>query len=141
MTLSHINDKDYNTVEKFYKDMNFKNLKEYLQCYLKSDITLLADCFLNFRNIIFIDYELNCCKYISAPSLSKDCCLKYSRAKIENIMDIDILNFVRKSIAGGLSHSFKPYEKLENDNQCIAMMDIASQYPDITRKKNFNRKL
>ena len=26
MTLSHITDKDYNTVEKFYKDMNFKNL-------------------------------------------------------------------------------------------------------------------
>ena len=23
----------------FYKDMKFKNIKEYLQCYLKSDIT------------------------------------------------------------------------------------------------------
>ena len=34
LTLSHISDKNYNTVEKFYKDMNFKNLKEYLQCYL-----------------------------------------------------------------------------------------------------------
>ena len=111
MTLSHLSDKDYNTVEKFYKDMNFKNLKEYLQCYLRSDMTLLADAFLNFRNMIFNDYELDCCKYISAPSLSKDCCLKYSRAKIENIMDIDVFNFVKKSIAGGISNSINPYEK------------------------------
>ena len=30
MTLSHINDDDYNSVKKLYKDMNFKNLSEYL---------------------------------------------------------------------------------------------------------------
>ena len=133
--LSHITDDEYNSVEKFYKDMNFKNLSEYLKCYLTSDVTLLADVFLNFRNIIFDNYELDCCKYISAPSLSKDASLKYSKAKIENIMDIDVFNFVKKSISGGLSNSINPYEKLENDNQCISMMDIASQYSDITRKK------
>ena len=57
MTLSHIDENDY-------KDMNFKNLKEYLQSYLTSDISLLADCFLNFRNIIFNEYGLDCVKYI-----------------------------------------------------------------------------
>ena len=115
--------------------MNFKNLKKYLQCYLKSDICLLADFFLNFRNIIFDEYGLDCVKYISAPSLSKDCCLKYSKAKTENIMDIDVFNFVNKSIAGGLSNSVNPYEKIENENQSIVMMDIASQYPCETAKK------
>ena len=135
LTLSHISDKDYYTVEKFYKDMKFKNLKEYLQCYLKSDICLLADVFLNFRNIIFDNYELDCCKYISAPSLSKDASLKYSKAKIENIMDIDVFNFVKRSMSGGLSNSINPYEKIENDNQSIVMMDIASQYPCETAKK------
>ena len=69
MTLSHINNDDYNSVEKFYKDMNFKNLSEYLQCYLTSDICLLADVFLNFRNLIFGEYGLDCVKYVSAPSL------------------------------------------------------------------------
>ena len=96
---------------------------------------MLADVFLNFRNLIFNDYELDCCKYISTPSLSKDCCLKYSRAKIENIMDIDVFNFVKKGIAGGLSNSINPYEKIENDNQNIVMIDIASQYPCETAKK------
>ena len=54
LTLSLISDKSYYTEEKFYKDMKFKNLKEYLQCYLKSDICLLAVVFLNFRNIFLM---------------------------------------------------------------------------------------
>ena len=135
MTLSHINDNDYNSVKKFHKDMNFKNLSEYLQCYLTSDICLLVDVFLNFRNLIFDEYGLDCVKYVSAPSFSKNCSLKYSKARIENIMDIDVYNFVKMSIAGGLSNSINPYEKIENENQNIVMMDIASQYPCETAKK------
>ena len=80
--------------------MKFKNLREYLECYLTSDITLLADVFNNFRKIIFEQFELDCCKYVSSPSLSKDAALKYSKLKIENIKDVLIFNFVRKTIMG-----------------------------------------
>ena len=50
-------------------------------------------------------------------------------------MDIDVHNFVKKLIAGGLSNSIYPYEKIENENESIVMMDIASQYPCETAKK------
>ena len=79
LTMKKITKDEYEEVQNFYKKMKFKNLKEYLQCYLKSDITLLADIFNNFRKMIFDEFELDCCKYISAPSLSKDCALKYSK--------------------------------------------------------------
>ena len=115
--------------------MNFKNIKEYLECYLKSDITLLADNFNNFRKILFDQFELDPVKYISAPSLSKDCSLKYSKCKIENIKDVLIFNFVRKTIMGGLSDSINSYVKLDNDNQTIAYNDISSQYLHELRKK------
>ena len=38
MTLSHITDNEYNSVEKFYKDMNFKNLSEYFSNFLKNNL-------------------------------------------------------------------------------------------------------
>ena len=136
LTMKHIKDEDYINVKLFYKNMKFKNLKEYLECYLTSDITLLADIFNNFRKMIFDEFELDCAKYVSAPSLSKDCALKYSKCKIENIKDVSIFNFVRKTIMGGVGNSINPYVKLDNiENETIAYNDISSQYPNETRKK------
>ena len=135
LTLKDINDDDYKKVEKFYKDMKFKNIKEYLECYLISDITLLGDIFNNFRKIIFDNLGLDPVKYISSPSLSKDAGLKYSKCKIENIKDVTIFQFIKKSIMGGLSDSINPYVGLDNENESIVYNDISSQYPHELRRK------
>ena len=100
-----------------------------------SDIILLADVFNNFRKIIFNNLGLDCVKYISVPSLTKDCALKYSKCKIENIKDVSIFQFVRKIIMGGLSDSISPYVKLDNENESIVYNDISSQYPYELSKK------
>ena len=135
LTMNEIKDEEYENVELFHKNMKFKNLREYLECYLTSDITLLADIFNNFRKMIFDEFELDCCKYISSPSLSKDCALKYSKCKIEHIKDVTIFNFVRKTIMGGVSNSINPYIKLDDiKNETIAYNDISSQYPNELRK-------
>ena len=134
--MTEITDKKYNELLKFYKKMGFKNVKEYVKCYLKSDITLLADVFNNFRKTIFDECGLDCAKCISAPSLSKDSGLKYKKPKIANNKDVTIFNFVRKSILGGLSNSINPYVKLDDPkNETIAYNDISSQYPNELRKK------
>ena len=136
LTMEEIKDDEYKNVKLFYKKMKFKNLREYLKCYLISDITLLADIFNNFRKMIFNEFELDCVKYVSSPSLSKDCALKYSKCKIEHIKDVTIFNFVRKSIMGGLSNSINPYIKLDDiKSETIAYNDISSQYPNELRKK------
>ena len=115
--------------------MKLKNLKEYLECYLTSDITLLSDVFNNFRKIMFEEFQLDCCKYVSAPSLTKDCALKYSKCKIENIKDVSIFNFVRKTVMGGLSDSINPHVKLDViTKETITYNDISSQYLHELRK-------
>ena len=111
LTMKTRTDEEYNEVQLFYKNMNFKNLREYLECYLTSDITLLADVYNNFRKIIFDQFQLDCVKHISAPSLTKYCGLKYSKCKIEHIKDVNIFNFVKNSIMGGLLNSINPYLK------------------------------
>ena len=85
---------------------------------------------------MFDEFQLDLVKYVSAPSLTKDCALKYSKCKIENIKDVSISNFVRKTIMGGLSDSINPYVKLDDiQNETIAYNDISSQYPHELRKK------
>ena len=135
LKLKDITDKDYKIVKKFYENMKFKNIKEYLECYLISYITLLADIFNNFRKIIFDNLGLDPVKYISAPSLTKDCALKYSKCKIENIKVVSIFQFVRNSVMGGLSDSISPHVKIDNENESIVYNDISSQYPYELSKK------
>ena len=136
LKLKDITDKEYKLVKKFYENMKFKNLREYyLKCYLISDITLLADICNNFRKIIFDNLGLDPVKYISAPSLTKDCALKYSKCKIENMKDVSIFQFVKKAVIGGLSNSINPYVKIDNENELIVYNDISSQYPYELSKK------
>ena len=135
LKLKDINYKEYKIAKNFYKNMEFRNIREYLECYLISHITLLADVFNNFRKIIFDNLGLDPAKYISAPSLTKDCALKYTKCKIENIKNVSIFQFVRKSIMGGLSDSINHYVKLDNENETIAYNDISSQYPYELSKK------
>ena len=107
-----------------------------MECYLTSDVTLLADCFNNFRKLIFDQFELDIYKYVSAPSLTKDCCLKYSKCKIENIKDVSIFNFIRKTVMGGLSDSINPHIKLDDiKNETICYHDLSFQYQHELRRK------
>ena len=135
LTMKHISDEEYKNVKEFYKQMKFKNIREYLSCYLETDILLLSDVFENFRNMIFEKFSLGPVKYISSLGLTKDCCLKHTNAKIETIQDVSIYNFVKNSVQGGLSDSINPYVKLDNKNQTIGYIDINSMYPHSLRKK------
>ena len=61
LKLKDIDDKEYKIVKNLYKNMKFKNIREYLECYLISDITLLADAFNNFRKMIFDNPWIRLC--------------------------------------------------------------------------------
>ena len=134
--MKKITNKEYKNVLKFYKRMKFENLKEYLECYLTVDILLLNNVFHNFRQMIYDKFQIDCVKYISAPSLTKDCCFKYTDSKIETIQDISIYNFIKKSIKRGLSDSPSPRVALDNDNQTIGYIDINSMYHDFVHYRH-----
>ena len=136
LTMKKITKKQYKEVKLFYEKMEFKNLREYLECYLTSDITLLADNYNQFRKMIFDQFELDPVKYVSSPSLTKDRALKYSKCKIESIKDVSIFNFVHKTVMGGVSDSINPHVKLNDiKNETIAYNDISSQYPYESSRK------
>ena len=79
--LKTISEEEYKQTKEIYDKLEFKNIREYLDTYLKLDITLLCDIFENFRKGIWDKFGLDCSKYISSPSLSKDCMLKFSKCK------------------------------------------------------------
>ena len=133
LKLDNITNEDYNKTLKIYKKLNCKNIKEYLDIYLKLDISLQADIFNVFRDTIWDKFEIDCSKYITSCSLSLDLMLKYTGVKIELIKDISIFDFVNSSILGGVCISIQSIA--DDKDGIISSCDIASLYPYIMTKK------
>lgn len=68
-----------------------------------TDVLLLADVFENFRATALDIYKLDPAHYISAPSFSWDAMLKYTKAKLELLTDVDQLMFVERGNSVTLS--------------------------------------
>ena len=66
-----------------FKEFNIKNLGEYHDLYVQSDILLLADVFENFRNKCIEIYELHPAHFFSALGLAWQACLKKAGVKLE----------------------------------------------------------
>ena len=135
LKLETISEEEYKQTKEIYNKLKFKNIKEYLDTYLKLDITLLTDIFENFRKGIWDKFGLDCSKYVSSPSLSKDCMLKFTKVKIEHIKDIEMYDFINNSVIGGLCVCSNPYLNNDNSSSTIAYQDVSSLYPAIMRNK------
>ena len=78
-----ISDEDFDHAQRIWKEFGMKNLGEYHDLYLKSDVLLLADVFEEFRNVCMENYSLDPAWYYTSPGLSWDALLKHSGVKLE----------------------------------------------------------
>ena len=93
-----ISDEDFDHAQRIWKEFGMKNLGEYHDLYLKSDVLLLADVFEEFRNVCMENYSLDPAWYYTSPGLSWDALLKHSGVKLELPTDPDILLLFEKGI-------------------------------------------
>ena len=98
-----VTDKEYDYAQTIWEKFGIKNLGEYHDLYLKTDVLLLADVFEEFRNICMENYSLDPAWYNTSPGLSWDALLKHSKVKLELLTDPDMLLMFEKGIRGGIS--------------------------------------
>ena len=110
-TITEDNYKDAKTV---WETFNLKNMGQYHDIYLKSDVLLLADVFENFRKTCMQYYKLEPCQYFTSPGLSWDAMLKMTDIKLELMTDIDMYQFIEKGMRGGISYIANRYGKANN---------------------------
>ncbi len=112
---SHISDKDYVHAQNVWEKYNIKNLGEYHDLYLKTDVLLLADVFEAFRSVCRTGYGLEPAHYCTAPGLACSAMLKMTKQDLDLITYVDMLLMIEKSKRGGISQvCSKRYTKVNN---------------------------
>ncbi|KAB0790736.1 hypothetical protein PPYR_15666 [Photinus pyralis] len=99
----HITEDEYSRAQDVWNLFQCQTLGEYSDIYLKSDVLLLADIFENYRRVCLHNYQLDPAQYFTAPGLSWDAMLKKTGVELELLTDIDMLNFFKGGVRGGVS--------------------------------------
>ena len=104
LTDENISKDDYSHAEDVWNIFNLRNMGEYHDLYLKTDILLLVDVFENFRKTCLTYYRLDALHYINSPGLAWDAMLKMTKINLELITDIDMQLFIERGMRGGISY-------------------------------------
>ena len=104
LTNANISEDAYRHAKDVWNKFNLKNMGEYHDLYLKTDILLLVDVFENFRKTCLTYYKLDPLHYITSPGLAWDAMLKMTGINLELITDIDMQLFIEKGLRGDISY-------------------------------------
>ncbi len=124
----NITDDEYRYAQDIWKEFDCETFGDYHDLYLKTDVLLLADVFESFREVSYNNYGLDPCWYYSAPGLSWDALLKFSKVRLELLTDVDMFNFIEKGIRGGISVITKKYAEANNKYLKQYNPDLPSRY-------------
>ena len=91
-----------------------KNFREYHDLYLKTDVLLLTDMFMNYIIMCLKDDSLDLSHYVSAPEMFNDSLYKSSRAELKLITDMNEYLIVKNGIREGMTMVSYQYAKANN---------------------------
>ena len=110
-----ISEKENQRVCNLWKVLKIKNLGEYHDLYLKTDVLLLCDVFEKFVSLCLSYYNLDPCYYFSSLGLSWDAMLKMTGIQLEKINNIDVHLLFEKGMRGSVSYISKRYRKSDEN--------------------------
>ena len=114
LNMSHISENDHVHAQRVWKAFDLKDMGEYHDLYLKTDVLLLANVFESFCDTCMKHYGLDPAHFYTSPGLAWQACLKKTGIWLELLSDPDMLLMFEKGIRGGLTQAVHRYAKANN---------------------------
>ena len=106
---------EYNHANKVFHQLRCKNVGDYHDIYLPSDVLLLACVFEQFRSVCHVMYKMDYSFHYTASNLAGDAFLKACRADLRLLTEGEHFDITQKLIRGGMSSVYaKKYWKANN---------------------------
>ena len=103
--MSGISEKDHQHACKVWNEFDLKNMGDYHDLYLETDVILLANIFESFRKVCLDNYGLDPAHFYTAPGLAWKACLKNTGVNLELLKGPDMLLMFERGIRGGITQS------------------------------------
>ena len=105
LNMSGISEAEYQHAQNVWNKFNLKNMGDYHDLYLETDVVLLANVFESFRKLCLDNYGLDPAHFYTAPGLAWKACLKKTGVNLELLKDPDMLLMFESGIRGGITQS------------------------------------
>ena len=114
LNMSGISEKDHQHACKVWNEFGLKNMGDYHDLYLETDVILLANVFESFRKECLDNYGLDTAHFYTAPGLAWKACLKKTGVNLELLKDPDMLLTFECAIRGGITLSVHKWANANN---------------------------
>ena len=91
LNMSSIREEDYQRAQKVWEEFGIRNIGDYHDLYLRTDMVLLANVFEAFRGTCLRHYSLDPAHFYTSPGLAWKACMKHTGIKLELLTDPDML--------------------------------------------------
>ena len=112
--MSSISKEDYQHAQRIWKEFGIRDLGDYHDLYLRTDVVLLANVFEAFRDTCLRHYTLDPAHFYTSPGLAWRACLKHTGIKLELLTDPDMLLMFERGIRGGITQAVRKYTSANN---------------------------
>ena len=112
--MSSISEEDYQRAQRVWKEFGIRDLGDYHDLYLRTDVVLLANMFEAFRDTCLKHYKLDPAHFYTSPGLAWCACLKCTGIKSELLTDPDMLLMFERGIRGRITQAVRKYASANN---------------------------
>ena len=114
LNMNKISESDYKHTQRVWEEFGVRNIGDYHDLYLRTDVVLLGKVFEAFRDTCLKHYSLDPVHFYTAPRLAWKACLKKTGVRLELLMDPDMLLMFERGIRGGIIQAVHRYALANN---------------------------
>ena len=114
LNMSSISSDDYQHAQRVWKEFRIRNLGDYHDLYLRTNVVLLANVYEAFRETCLEHYKLDPMHFYTSPGLAWKVCLKCTGIRLKLLTDPDMLLMFERGIRGGITQAVRKYAAANN---------------------------
>ena len=126
LNMSGVSKSDYQHAQQVWEEFGIRNIGDYHDLYLRTNVLLLANVFEAFRDTCLRHYLLDPAHFYMALRLAWKACLKKTGVRLELLMDVDMLLMFEKGIRGGITQAVHRYASANNKYMMMGLAGLGS---------------